>query len=89
MKPAPTPSVTPLPAQVTPAFTTPDTPVVRSTPTPAIGSAERIALLMQAEREQSEARKRRLRRWGIHVPLGVLILLVLWTAVSTLRQTLF
>ena len=62
---------------------------MKPAPTPAIGSAERIALLMQAEREQSEARKRRLRRWGIHVPLGVLILLVLWTAVSTLRQTLF
>ncbi len=51
-------------------------------------AAARIALLMQAEREANEARKQRLRRWGIHVPLGILILLVLWAAATTLRQVL-
>jgi hypothetical protein len=51
-----------------------------------MGAAERIALLMQAEREQNEARKKKIRLWGIYVPLGVLGMLVLWTAVTALRQ---
>jgi len=58
-------------------------------PPPAIGAAERISLLMQAEREQTEARKRKLRLWGIYVPMGVLGMLVLWTAVATLKQIFF
>jgi hypothetical protein len=64
----------------------PDAPVIRIPASPAIGTAERIALLMKAEREQNEARKKNLRLWGIYVPLGVLGMLVLWTAVTTLRQ---
>lgn len=62
-------------------------PATRIAP-PAIGGAERIALLMQAERKQYEERKKKLRLWGIYVPLGVLGLLVLWTAANTLRQIL-
>ena len=76
------------PAQA-PAPATHDTPATRIAPPPVIGSAEHIALLMQAEREQSEERKRKLRRWGIHVPLGFLILLVLWTTAPSLRQVFF
>ena len=58
----------------------------RDAPGPARPEAtERIAALMQAEREGSRRRKKRLLKYGTLIPAGFLIAAVIWAAAAFFR----
>jgi hypothetical protein len=72
---------------------TPVTPIKASAPDiPVTGSgkgadhAARVAALIAAEHEETERQRRRMRRWGIHVPLAVFAIAVLWLVILLLRR---
>lgn len=60
-------------------------PAQPAKPPPKIDAAARIAAMMQAEREETERRRRQLRWWGIYLPLSVTTLAVLWIAITMVR----
>lgn len=48
--------------------------------------AARIAALMAAERAETERHRQQVRRWGIFLPVGILVLMVLWMLFAYLRR---
>lgn len=48
--------------------------------------AARIAALMAAERAETERQRQQARRWGIFLPVGILILMVAWMLLAYLRR---
>ena len=48
--------------------------------------AARIAALMAAERAETERQRQLARRWGIFLPVGILILMVAWMLLAYLRR---
>jgi hypothetical protein len=47
-------------------------------PRPAQSAAERLAALMEAERAESQERKRKMRRYGLGISGAILALFALW-----------
>ena len=55
-------------------------------PKPAASPAERLALLMEAERAETLERKRKMRRYGIGISGAIVAVFVLWL-LSSFRST--
>lgn len=53
---------------------------------PQPSAAERIAALMQAEREQTRRRNGKLRLYGVAVPSAILIAALLWAVIALWRH---
>lgn len=51
-------------------------------PAPPPSAAERIAALMEAERDQTRRRNERLRLYGVAVPSAILIAALLWAVIA-------
>lgn len=61
-----------------PAAAAQSTPAPQPTPQPPSSLADRLALLMEAERAETQERKRRMRRNGLLISGGILGVFVLW-----------
>jgi hypothetical protein len=48
--------------------------------------AERLALLMAEERAETERRKKKMRRYGIVIPLATVAIFALWVLRASLRR---
>ena len=48
---------------------------------PAPTAAERLARLMEEEREQAQMRKEKMRRYGLRISGGILAVFVLWVLI--------
>ena len=55
-------------------------PQVAATPAPT--AAERLAQLMEEEREQTQERKKKMRRRGLTISGGILAVFVLWLLIA-------
>jgi hypothetical protein len=53
---------------------------------PAASPAERLALLMEAERAETLERKRKMRRYGLGISGAILAMFVLWLLSSFRRR---
>ena len=84
--PAPSPGATTAPAQ-TAALPPQVPPTTARAPVPAPDAAARhaarIAALMAAEREETQRRRDKVKRWGIHFPMALFATALAWLA---LRQ---
>lgn len=78
-----TPATAPSPAAVATPASPPDAPIADAAAPPTRGvlpeaAAQRLAALMAQEAEENARRKKRMRIWTTHVPVGLLVVLIGW-----------
>jgi hypothetical protein len=65
----------------------PQAPDAEPSPAPAKPTpAERLALLMETERAETLERKRKMRRYGIGIPVAILAIFALWVFRASRRR---